>query len=72
MRISKDGGTVSKEAERVVTEVRGQYFQSRKDTINGDTMKQYFDVLEDVLTEHNLKDLPSQIYNTDENGTVCH
>ena len=34
----------------------------RMDAVNGDTIKQYFDLLEDVLTEHNLKDLPSQIY----------
>ena len=40
----------------------------RMDAVNGDTMKQYFDLLEDVLTEHNLKDLPSQIYNMDESG----
>ena len=40
----------------------------RMDAVNEDTMKQYFDLLEDVLTEHNLKDLPSQIYNIDESG----
>ena len=40
----------------------------RMDAINGDTMKQYFDLLEDVLTEHNLKDFPEQIYNRDESG----
>ena len=31
-------------------------------------MKQYFDLLEDVLTEHNLKDLSSQVYNIDKSG----
>ena len=40
----------------------------RMDAINGDTIKQYFDHLEDILTEHNLKDLPAQIYNMDESG----
>ena len=40
----------------------------RMDAINGDTVKQYFHLLEDVLTEHNLKDSPAQIYNMDESG----
>ena len=40
----------------------------RMDAINGDTIKQYFDFLEDVFTEHNLKDLPAQVYNMDESG----
>ena len=40
----------------------------RMDAINGGTIKQYFDLLEDVLTEPNLKDLPAQIYNLNKSG----
>ena len=42
--------------------------QVRMNTINNDTMKQYFDLLEDTLKEHNLLQHPSQIYNVDESG----
>ena len=31
-------------------------------------MKQYFSLLHDVLTEHELQSKPSQIYNVDESG----
>ena len=40
----------------------------RMDTVNQETMWQYFSLLEDVMKEHNLKDKPSQIYNVDESG----
>ena len=36
--------------------------------INYDTINQYFDLLENTLTEHNLLQHPSQIYNVDESG----
>ena len=36
--------------------------------INNDTMKQYFDLLEDTFKEHNLLQHPSQIYNVDKSG----
>ena len=42
--------------------------QVRMNAINNDTMKQYFDLLEDTLKEHNLLQHPSQIYNVDESG----
>lgn len=38
------------------------------DAINEDTMKQYFNLLENTLKEHNLLDSPSQLYNVDETG----
>ena len=38
------------------------------DAINKDTMKQYFNLLENTLKEHNLLDSPSQLYNVDETG----
>ena len=31
-------------------------------------MSQYFEMLKDVLTEHNLMNSPAQIYNVDETG----
>ena len=37
-------------------------------TINYDTINQYFDLLENTLTDHNLLQHPSQIYNVDESG----
>ena len=40
----------------------------RMDAINEQTMKQYFDLLEDTLKEHNLLHNPAQIYNVDESG----
>ena len=40
----------------------------RIDAINGDTIKQYFDLLKDVITEHNLKYFPAQIYSMDDGG----
>ena len=33
--------------------------------INYDTINQYFDLLENTLTEHNLLQHPSQIYNVE-------
>ena len=38
------------------------------DAMNEDTLKHYFDLLEDTLKEHNLLDSPSQLYNVDESG----
>ena len=40
----------------------------RMDAINEQTMKQYFDLLEDTLKEHNLLHNPTQIYNVNESG----
>ena len=40
----------------------------RMDAINEQIMKQYFDLLEDTLKEHNLLHNPAQIYNVDESG----
>ncbi len=42
--------------------------QVRMDAINSDTLKQYFDLLESTLKEHDLLHHPSQIYNVDESG----
>ena len=39
----------------------------RMNCLNKETMAQYFSMLKDVLTEHNLFDSP-QIYNVDETG----
>lgn len=36
--------------------------------INRETLDQYFSLLEDTLTEHDLLDKPSQLYNVDESG----
>ena len=41
---------------------------TQMDAINQETMNQYFSLLEDVMTEHNLMDKPAQIYNVDESG----
>ena len=38
------------------------------DAMNSDTLKQYYDLLEDTLKEHNLHNSPSQLYNVDESG----
>ena len=38
------------------------------DAVNSETMKQYFALLNDVMTEHGLHSNPSQIYNVDETG----
>ena len=40
----------------------------RMDAVNRETLKQYFDLLKDALTEHNLLQSPLQIYNVDESG----
>ena len=40
--------------------------QIRMNAINYDTINQYFNLLENTLTEHNLLQHPSQIYNLDE------
>ena len=40
----------------------------RMDAMNSDTLKQYYDLLEDTLKEHNLHNSPSQLYNVDESG----
>ena len=40
----------------------------RMDAINEEIMKQYFDLLEDTLKEHDLLNHPAQIYNIDETG----
>ena len=40
----------------------------REDASSYDVFKNYFDLLESVLTEHGLKDKPSQVYNCDESG----
>lgn len=38
------------------------------DAINSDTLRQYFTLLNDVLTKHDLHSKPAQIYNVDESG----
>ena len=40
----------------------------RMNAMNEDNLKNYFDLLDSVLTEHNLKVHPEQIYNMDETG----
>ena len=40
----------------------------RMDAVNKETMEQYFSLLNDVMTEHDLHSNPSQIYNVDETG----
>ena len=42
--------------------------QIRMNAINDDAVNQYFDLLENTLTEHSLLQHPSQIYNVDESG----
>ena len=37
-------------------------------TVSPETMKQYFDLLMDILDEHDLMESPGQIYNVDETG----
>ena len=38
------------------------------DCVSPETMKQYFDLLKDILDEHDLMASPGQIYNVDETG----
>ena len=40
----------------------------RMDAINSDTLRQYFTLLNDVLTKHDLHSKPAQIYNVDKSG----
>ena len=40
----------------------------RMDAMNKDTLKQYFDLLEETLKENNLENSPMSIYNVDETG----
>ena len=40
----------------------------RMDAMNANTLKHYYDLLEDTLKEHNLFNSPSQLYNVDESG----
>ena len=40
----------------------------RMDCLNYEAMKQYFDLLKDVLEENDLMESPGQIYNVDETG----
>ena len=40
----------------------------RMDSVNKETMNNYFTMLKDTLTENGLLDNPSQIYNVDETG----
>ena len=42
--------------------------QIRMNAINYDTINQYFDLLENTLTEHKFLQHPSQIYSVDESG----
>ena len=41
---------------------------SRMDAMNEETVKQYFDLLEDTLKELDLVSRPAQVYNVDESG----
>ena len=43
-------------------------FFLRMDAINEDTLKQYFDLLEDTLQENDLVNSPTKLYNVDESG----
>lgn len=38
------------------------------DAINQETLDQYFSLLKEFLSEHNLEANPAQIYNVDESG----
>ena len=40
----------------------------RMDAVNDETLKGYFDLLEDTLKQNSLQNSPSQIYNVDETG----
>ena len=40
----------------------------RMDAVNEETLKQYYDLLEDTLKENNLMDSPSCVYNVDKMG----
>ena len=40
----------------------------RMDAINKDTLKHYFSLLNDIMTEFDLDSKPSQMYNVDESG----
>lgn len=40
----------------------------RMDAVNSETLTQYFTLLRDVLTEHDIFAKPAQIYNVDESG----
>ena len=40
----------------------------RMDAVNEDTLKHYFSLLNDIMTEFDLHSKPSQIYNVDESG----
>ena len=40
----------------------------RMDAVNNETLKQYYDLLEETLKENNLMDSPSCVYNVDEMG----
>ena len=40
------------------------------DCLSPETMKQYFDLLKDVLEENDLMESPGQIYNVDETGML--
>ena len=40
----------------------------RMDAVNEETLKQYYDLLEDTLKENNLMSSPSCVYNVDETG----
>ena len=42
----------------------------RMEAINQQTLKQYFELLNDTLREHDLLNSPSQIYNMDESGVT--
>jgi len=40
----------------------------RMNNVTPETMKSYYDLLEEILEKHNLKNSPGQIYNVDETG----
>ena len=40
----------------------------RMNAVNKQVIDNYYELLEDILTEHNLLDSPAQIYNMDESG----
>ena len=64
---AKDGGVVFLERQHDLSLRKGDNTAHvRMDAVNEVTMKQYFDLLEDTLTQNNLLNHPARIYNVDE------
>ena len=63
---SKSSGSVSHTESESSGSVSGT--GSDTDAVNDDTIKHYFDLLNDVMTEFDIHSKSSQIYNVDESG----